>query len=56
MRLWLPRGTDLDANSEEDIQEIAMTINLSPRKCVAHRSPVKAFPSELGRDVEIRFA
>lgn len=56
IRRWLPRGTDLDAISEEDIQEIAMTINLTPRKCLAYRSPVEAFLSELGRDVEIRFA
>ncbi len=56
IRRWLPRGTDLDAISEEDIQEIAMTINLTPRKCLGYRSPVEAFLSELGRDVQIRFA
>ena len=38
------------------IQEIAMTINLTPRKCLGYRSPVEAFLSEFGRDVEIRFA
>ena len=37
-------------------QEIAMTINLTPRKCLGFPSPVEAFLSELGRDVEIRFA
>jgi IS30 family transposase len=56
IRRWLPRGTDLDEISEQDIQEIAMTINLTPRKCLSYRSPVEAFLSELGRDVEIRFA
>jgi IS30 family transposase len=56
IRRWLPRGSDLDTISEPDIQEIAMTINLTPRKCLAYRSPVEAFLSELGRDVEIRFA
>ena len=56
IRRWLPRGTDLDEISEDDIQEIAMTINLTPRKCLGYRSPVEAFLSELGRDVEIRFA
>ena len=30
IRRWLPRGTDLDEISEQDIQEIAMTINLTP--------------------------
>ncbi len=56
IRRWLPRGSDLDTISEPDIQEIAMTINLTPRKCLAYKSPVEAFLSELGRDVEIRFA
>jgi len=56
IRRWLPRGTDLDTISEQDIQEIAMTINLTPRKCLGYRSPVEAFLSELGSDVEIRFA
>jgi IS30 family transposase len=64
IRRWLPRRTDLDAVSEQDIHEIAMTINLTPRKCLGYKSPVEAFFSELdaahplraGRDVEIRFA
>jgi IS30 family transposase len=56
IRRWLPRGADLDIITEDDIQEIAMTINLTPRKCLAYRSPVEAFLSELGRDVRIRFA
>ena len=42
IRRWLPRGTDLDEISEADIQEIAMTINLNPRKCLGYRSPVEA--------------
>jgi IS30 family transposase len=56
IRRWLPRGTDLDALDEADIQEIAMTINLTPRKCLGYRCPVEAFLSELGKDLEIRFA
>lgn len=56
IRRWLPRGTDLDEISEADIQEIALTINLTPRKCLGYRSPVEAYLSELGRDVEIQFA
>ena len=42
IRRWLPRGTDLDEISEADIQEIAMTINLTPRECLEYRSPVEA--------------
>ena len=32
-----------------------MTINLTPRKCLAYRSPVEAFLSELGGDIDLRF-
>jgi IS30 family transposase len=56
IRRWLPRRADLDEISEQDIQEIAMTINLTPRKCLSYRSPVEAFLSELGRNVQVRFA
>lgn len=56
IRRWLPRSTDLDELNDQDIQEIAMTINLTPRKCLGYRTPVEAFLSELGKDVEISFA
>jgi len=55
IRRWLPRTADLDAMAESDIQEIAMTLNLTPRKCLGFRSPVEAFLAELGKDVEISF-
>jgi IS30 family transposase len=56
IRRWLPRGTVLDAISEADVQEIAMTITLTPRKCLGSRFPVEAFLSELGGDARIRLA
>ena len=49
IRRWLPRSTDLD------IQESAMTVNLTPRKCFQFRSLVEAFLAEIGNDIEIRF-
>jgi transposase, IS30 family len=55
IRRWLPRGADLEEIDEADIQEIATTINLTPRKCLGYRFPVEAFLSEVGRDVQIRF-
>ena len=54
-RRWLPRTADLDAMTEVDIQEIAMTLNMTPRKCLGFRSPVEAFLAELGNDVDISF-
>jgi hypothetical protein len=43
IRRWLPRGTDLDTISEDDIQDIAMTINPLPGRGfmeTSRRSPL----------------
>ena len=56
IRRWLPRSIDLDQLSDEDIQEIAMTLNSTPRKCLAFKTPIEAMLAELGKDVQIRFA
>jgi len=55
LRRWIPRSTDLDEMTEQEIQEIAMTLNTTPRKCLNFRSPIEAFLSELGTNVDIRF-
>ena len=55
IRRWLPRKTDLDEMTDEEIQDIAMSINLTPRKCLGFKSPVEAFLNELGKDMIIRF-
>ena len=49
-------GTDLEALTEADIQEIAMTLNLTPRKCLGFRTPLEAYLNELGKSLETRFA
>jgi IS30 family transposase len=56
IRRWLPRGTDLDALTEGDIQEIAMTLNLTPRKCLGFRTPLEAYLQELGKSLDTCFA
>jgi IS30 family transposase len=56
LRRWLPRDIDLDALSDRDIQEIVVTANLTPRKCLGYRTPFQAILAELGKRVEIRFA
>ncbi len=56
LRRWLPRDIDLDALSDHDIQEIAVTANLTPRKCLGYKTPFQAILAELGKDVQIRFA
>jgi IS30 family transposase len=56
LRRWLPRDIDLDTLSDQEIQEIAVTANLTPRKCLRYKTPFQAILAELGKDVQIRFA
>ena len=56
LRRWLPRQTNLDDVSDEDIQEIVMTYNLTPRKCLGYKTPLQALFSERGKDVRLSFA
>ena len=53
---WLPRQTNIDNLADEDLQEIVMTYNLTPRKCLGYITPIQALFKELGRDVRLRFA
>jgi transposase, IS30 family len=56
LRRDLPRDLDLDALTDAELQEIVLTHNLTPRKCLGFLTPVQALLQELGRDVRIRFA
>jgi transposase, IS30 family len=56
LRRDLPRELDLDALSDAELQEVVLTHNLTPRKCLGFLTPVQALLGELGRDVRIRFA
>ena len=56
LRRWLPRQIDIDKVSDEEIQDIVMTANLTPRKCLGFKTPLQAILKELGKDVQIRFA
>jgi len=41
LRRWLPRQTNLDDISDEDMLEIVMTYNLTPRKCLGYITPLR---------------
>jgi transposase, IS30 family len=56
LRRDLPRDLDLDALGEAELQEIVLSHNLTPRKCLGFLTPVQALLKELGQDVQIRFA
>jgi IS30 family transposase len=52
----VPRQIDIDKVSDEEIQDIVITANLTPRKCLGFKTPFQAILKELGKDVQIRFA
>ncbi len=56
LRRDLPRDLDLDTITDAELQEIVLTHNLTPRKCLGFLAPLQALLGELGRDVRIRFA
>ena len=56
LRGWLPRQIDIDQVSDEEIQDIVITANLTPRKCLGLQDPFPGDPQKLGKDVQIRFA
>jgi IS30 family transposase len=56
LRRDLPRDLDLDALGDVELQEIVLTHNLTPRKCLGFLTPLQALLAELGRNVQIRFA
>ncbi len=56
LRRDLPRELDLDALTDADLQEVVLTHNLTPRKCLGFLTPLQALLGELGSDGRIRFA
>ena len=52
----LPRQIDIDKVSDEEIQDIVLTANFTPRKCLGFKTSFQAILKELGKDVQIRFS
>jgi len=40
LRRWLPRQIDIDKVSDQEIQDIVITANLTPRKCLGFKTPL----------------
>ena len=53
---WPPRQNDIDQVSDAEIQDIVLTADLTPRKCLGFKTPFQAILNELGKDVQIRFS
>ena len=56
LRRWLPRQIDIDKVSDEEMQDIILTANLTPRKCLGFKTPFQAILKEFGKDDQIRFS
>jgi len=56
LRRHLPRQLDLDTLSQADLQDIVISLNPTPRKCLGYLTPIQAFFKGLGKDVRIQFA
>ena len=56
LRRWPPHQIAIDKVSDEEIQDIVITANLTPRKCLGFKTPFQEILKELGKGVPIRFA
>lgn len=56
LRRQLPRHLDPDTLDDAELQDIVLSHNLTPRKCLGFLTPAQALLKELGKDVQIRFA
>jgi IS30 family transposase len=55
LRSDLPRKIDIDKLSEQELQDIVLVHNLTPRKCLGFKTPVQALLQQLGLDIKISF-
>lgn len=55
LRRDLPRKLDIDKMADEDLQDIVLMHNLTPRKCLDFKTPVQALLAQLDIDAKITF-
>ena len=56
LRYWIPKRADLAKYSDDDIEEINMKMNLTPKKCLGWKSPLQVWAEHANREVTIKFA
>lgn len=49
LRIDLPRKTDLKHYTEQDIQDLAMLYNNTPRKCLGYKTPTEIILNEINK-------
>lgn len=52
IRQYLPKGTDLSVHSQEEVDEIALSLNRRPRKWFGFRSPIEVITELLHKEYE----
>ncbi|MEX1060049.1 MAG: hypothetical protein WED13_03420, partial [Methyloceanibacter sp.] len=52
LRRDLPRNASLSGYTEKDIDSIVWNVNATPRKCLGFKTPIEAFASQLGVDLD----
>src|SRR5205807_665556 len=52
LRRWLPRHIDIDRLSDAEIQDIVITANLTPRKCLGFKTPFQAILKSLAKTLK----
>ena len=55
LRRDLPRKLDIDKMADQDLQDIVLMHNLTPRKCLDFKTPVQALLAQLHIDAKITF-
>ena len=55
LRYFLPKRMDLDKVSEKDIEDIIMTYNLTPRKCLNWKTPLQVIAQSENKEIELKF-
>ena len=53
VRRDLPRKTDLQNWTDDDIETLTFILNSTPRKCLGYRTPLEAFANEIGVALEV---
>ena len=56
IRRWLPKQTDLAKVTEQEIDDIIMTMNLTPRRCLGFKTPLQAMMQSANKHLELKFA
>jgi IS30 family transposase len=56
LRYWLPKGMDLEQVSHQDIDDIILSYNLTPRRCLNWKTPLQVLAQSNNTELNLTFA